>query len=196
MTWNTAAQNHLAARLPVAPRWLLWVDAKQISNGAAVSMGLWTGDDHEQITVEGQSRLYYGAQGTVSLPQLRYAAGTDVGSIDVTLPVSPEAETLVRGYNIRFAPCDLHCALYDPASGSLLDVRRMFRGLIDGSPIFTPAVGGVATATLKLVSSARTGTMTTRAKKSDQSQRLRSGDRFRRYGDLGTVAADPWGSAA
>lgn len=196
MTWNTLAQTHLTARKPTMRHWLIYVQARDLTTGDPSPIGLWTGDDHATITAEAEARFYYGAQGEVTIPNITYGSGTDIVSGEITLPISPEAETLVRGTNLRFAPVDLHCALYDAETGDLLDVRRFFKGTIDGAPIYTPALNGLASLSLKMVSSARAGTMTTKAKKSDQSQRTRQGDRFRRYSDLGTVSADPWGGKA
>lgn len=193
MTWNALAQAHLSARKPAMRHWLIHVRSRDLTTGDPYPIGLWTGDDHETLTVEGEARLYYGAQGEVTIPNIAYGSGTDIVSDEITMPVSPEAEILVRGTNLRFAPIEMHCALYDAEDGDLLDVRRFFKGTIDGAPILTPALNGVASFSLKMVSSARAGTMTTKAKKSDQSQRIRQGDRLRRYGDLGKVAADPWG---
>lgn len=190
--WNSTAQTHLSSRLPIAPRWLIWVQAKTFA-GAAIDVGYWTGDDHQSFTVDSATRLYYGAQGAIEIPAMRFVTGTAVASMDLTLSLSPEGEAAVRGYNIRFAPIDIHCALFDADSMTLLDTRRFFRGFIDGSPIPTPALGGRSSLPLKLVSSARRGTMTRGGKKSDVAQRQRSGDVFRQYGDLGVTASDPWG---
>lgn len=194
-TWDSTAQAHLAARLPIAPRWLVWTTVTRISDGASVPLGFWTGDDHETITVEGQSRLYYGAQGAMEIGPIVVEPGTAIGSQEITLGLSPEGETLVRGHRLGGAPIDLHCALYDPRSWALLGIRRYFRGFIDASPIATPEAGGVARLPLRCISTARLGTMTLAGKKSDASQRLRlSSDRFREYGDLGETASDPWGA--
>ena len=196
MTWNAAAQARLDARLPIGVRWLIWAESRDRTTGADAPIGLWTGDDHETINVDGQTRLYYGAQGEVTIPAIGYGSGTDIASEDIVFPISPEAEVLVRGRNLRFAPIDVHCALYDPDTNARLDIRRMFRGTIDCAPITTPPINGVPSLSLRLVSCARSGTITRKAKKSDQSQQARSGDRFRRYGDLGTVANAPWGARA
>jgi hypothetical protein len=192
ITWNSTAQTYLNSRAPILPHWLIWVDAKTFA-GAAISVGFWTGDDHQNFTVDAASRLYYGAQGAIEIPALSYDLGTAVSSVDLTLSLSPEGEQAVRGYNIRFAPVEIHCALFRPDTSALLDIQRFFKGSIDGSPIPTPPVGGRSSLPLKLVSSMRAGTMTRAGFKSDVSQRRRSSDAFRQYGDLGAVAADPWG---
>ena len=70
----------------------------------------------------------------------------------------------------------------------------MFNGVIDGAPIMTGAANSSTTATIRMVSAARNGTRKAASKKSDEQQRLRQGDRFRRYGDVSGVADDWWGA--
>lgn len=194
-TWPPAAQAHLDARLPVAPRWCVWVTAAPIAGGAAQGFGFWTGDDHAVLTVEGEARTYFGAQGAMAIGEIVYEPGTAIGSQGITLGLSPEGVTLARGYNLAGAPIELHCALYDPAAVALLGIRRYFRGFIEEAPLDTPPPGEVAVLPIRAVSAARRGTMTVAGRKSDASQRLRlSTDRFREFGDLGETVSDPWGA--
>ncbi|PYE80810.1 hypothetical protein [Pseudoroseicyclus aestuarii] len=192
--WPAAAQAHLAARKAIAPRRLLWLKIKTLA-GAPFSVGFWTGDQDDTFVVEGESRTYYGAQGGLALPEARSKVGTGIRSSEAKLMVTPEAEAVLRGYNTRFGTAEVHTALYDPEGEVLLGIRRDLRVSIDGSPISTPAIdGGDASMGLRLVSSARRGTLTRNGKKSDQSQQERHpGDRFRRFGDLGDTASDAWG---
>lgn len=195
MIWDAAGQAFLTSRAPKEVQWLLWVTAADLVTNAPVSIGLWTGADHQSFTVGGVARTYYGAQGALQIPPMSYASGTAIASLEVSLAVSSEAETLVRGYNTRFKPAEIHCALFNPATGGLVSLARAFTGKIDGTPIATPVKNGVATISLRLVSSARQGTITSNARKSDASQRLRlASDTFRLHGDLGAVASDIWGA--
>lgn len=195
MTWDATAQAHLDARLPIAPRWCVWITASPIAGGSPESFGFWTGDDHQTLTIEGQPRLYYGAQGAMEIGTITWEPGTGIGTQEIMLGLSPEGETRARGYRLAGAPVDLHCALFNPGTGALLGVRRYFRGFVDEAPIDMPKQGEVATLPLRLVSTARLGTMTRGGRKSDASQRLRaSSDAFRLYGDLGETVADPWGA--
>ena len=194
MTWNATAQAMLDAFVPVDQRWLVWVEAVELATGDPAPMGIWSGGMSRTLTVDGEARLYHGAQGAMTLPTFTHTPGTLVFQREVALAVSPEAETLVRGYRVQFRPVHVHLALFDAASGQLVDIRREFYGEVDAAPIFTPPLNGVASITLKMSSGARSGTTTGGAKKSDQSQQQRSGDGFRRFGDSGPVASDPWGA--
>ncbi|MFE3839657.1 hypothetical protein ABNX41_21770, partial [Rhodobacteraceae bacterium PA1-206B] len=60
-TLPAAVAAHLAARKPLLVHQLLWISARNRTSGAVETLGLWTGEDHQSITVGGQSRTYYGA---------------------------------------------------------------------------------------------------------------------------------------
>lgn len=193
MTWSIAAQNHLAARAGYAPRWLLWVAATERLTGDPAPVGIWNGDDHLTFTIAGQPRLYLGAQGRFEVADIVFATGTQVRTLDVQLSgISPEAEQLVRGYVVRFARAELHLALLDPQSFALIDVQRVWKGFVNRAPIMTPPIGGEATIALELASAMRSLTCSLALKKSDQSQRLRAGDRFRQYGSVAAAVTTEW----
>ena len=194
MTLNQNAQNHLAARAGFMPRWLLWVAATDKATGDPAPIGIWDGDDQQSFIINGQSRPYFGAQGFFEVDPLVYAAGTFIRTQTLTLSgISAAAEQLVRGYRVRFAPAELHLALFDPRTENLIDTQRRFKGFVNRSPIFTPAVGGVTSIKLELASSMRTLTRTLALKKSDESQQRRSGDRFRKYGSIAGTITTKWG---
>lgn len=197
MIWPAAVQARLDARLPIRAVWLLWCRPKPFAGGSRVGVGLSTDDDHATLTVEGEARLYWGAQGGMGVPVLTRKVGTTVGAREVGLSLTPEGEALLRGYDTRLAPVELHCAVYDPGSGDLVGIGREFRGTVDGTGIQTPEQGGQASASVSMVSRARRGTMTVVGVKSDAAQRRRDPtDGFHAYASLGSVASDPWGGEA
>lgn len=193
MSWNAAAQALLAARDPFAVRWLLWLRPKDRATGAQVGYGISTHDDDATFTVEGEARTYQGMPGNIQMPPIVYRPGARVQTMEVPLVgIGPDTDQILRVYDPKLAPIDIHCALFD-GDMNLIDIDRKFRGIVNGSPIETPPVNGISSATLRLVSSARRGTMTMAAKKSHQAQKLRQGDEFRQYGSAGRVASDWWG---
>lgn len=194
MTFGTAGINHLNARTGVAPRWLLWVGAKNPGTLTDASIGLWNGDDDLTFTIDGSPRVYNGALGRFDLEPVVYAKGTDIRTHRITLSVNtPEVEDTFRGYVVKGAAVELHLALMDPISGAFIDVDRMFKGFINRAPISTPALGsGGGTISVEMVSSMRLLTRTIAVKKTDQSQQLRSGDRFRRYGAVAAEVDVEW----
>jgi len=111
-------------------------------------------------------------------------------------PLSPEVAQMLRGYDPRLAPVEIHRALFYPESRELVaEPRRVFKGWIDQAPITTPAIGGAAMAEVSLASAARALTIPLAAKKSDETQRRRGGDRFRRYADVSGQVEVWWGEA-
>lgn len=195
MTWTAAAQTHLRARDSFAPRWMLWIEARERGTGAAAATGLWQGDDEQTFTIDGQSRLYHGAQDALMPAPIRYRTGTIVQSQDVTISgLTAEAQQLVRGYDTRFCPAELHLALLNPQSMEVIDVERMFRGTVDRLSVPTPEANGSSSITVTLVSQMRAMTQTLALKKSDESQKRRENDRFRRYGAVAERVTVPWGA--
>ncbi len=194
MSFGSAGINHLNARGPVAPRWLLWIGAKNFGTLTDASIGLWNGEDDLTFTIGGSPRVYNGALGKFEVEPLVYAKGTDIRSQRITLSANtPEVEDTVRGYVVKGAAVELHLALMDPLSGLLIDIDRKFKGFLNRAPISTPALGsGGSTVSLEIVSSMRLLTRTLAVKKTDQSQKLRSGDRFRRYGAVAAEVDTDW----
>lgn len=183
-----------AARVSTDARMLVWVGAKNRATGDAEHMGLWTGEDHTDFSIGGQIRTYFGAGAVLQVPPIQSVIGLEVRRLSIGLAaVSPEVEVLLRGYDPRFAPAEIHRAEFD-ADGNLLEApERLFKGWINAAPILTPASGGMGTATIEIVSNARMLTRYGSATKSDQVQRLRGGDRFRRWATLTRAAAIFWG---
>jgi hypothetical protein len=194
MTFSSAGINHLNARGAVAPRWLLWIGAKNFTTLTDASIGLWNGDDDLTFTIDGGSRVYNGALGKFDVEPLVYAKGTDIRTQRITLSVNtPEVEDVFRGFIVKGAAVELHLALMDPQSGAVIDTDRKFKGFLNRAPISTPAMGsGGGTISLEMVSSMRLLTRTIAVKKTDQSQQLRSGDRFRRYGAVAAEVDTEW----
>jgi hypothetical protein len=73
------------------------------------------------------------------------------------------------------------------------DPHRVFAGWIDELTIKTPAAGGRAVAEVALVSAARGLTVALPLKKSDEVQKLRAGDRFRKYQAISGTFETVWG---
>lgn len=183
-----------AARVSTHTEILIWVSAKNRTTGAIETMGLWTGPDHEEFSIRGEARTYYGAGNLLQVPPIQAVIGLEVRTIQVGLAaISPETEMLIRGYDPRFAPCEIHRAEYDDDGNLLADPERVYKGWINGAPIVTPAQGGTSSVSLDVVSNSRMLTRFGSVTKSDQVQRQRQGDRFRRYASLAQDATIYWG---
>lgn len=193
-----AMQSHLAAnRDNIVPRWLLWVSAKNRSTGAIETTGLWNGHDDQDFTIDGEVRTYFCAGGLINIGAITYQTGTRIEKQSATVgPITPEVEQLLRTYEPKHAPAELHLALFHHDTHALIGIGRAFKGWIDGAPISESELSDGTSATvcqLTLASSSRQGTRTLPLKKSDSAMQERSGDRGFRYADTSGSVPVWWG---
>lgn len=194
--YGSATATYLQSRAGTIARTLIWVSARNRSTNLVETMGLWTGADHESFTIGGVSRLYYGAGNVTDLPQLTFQTGLAVRIHRLGLsPLTPEVMQLIRGYDVRFAPVEVHRALFATDTRLLVEEpHRVLSGFIDEVDLGTPAAGGTSSCVLGIATSARVLTQSLPLKKSDETQKLRSGDRFRRWTDV-SGSVDVWWGA-
>lgn len=200
---DPAVQAHLAARKGTQAVRFVWVEAKNRSTGAVETMGLSQLDDTTTETViNGRtllptSRVYQGVGANLRVPPIPLTTDFTVRTIRVGLSqISAAAQQLVRGYETRRAPIEIHLGYCDPETGLLLaPPRPIFVGWVNGNPITTPAANSEGGIDVECVSYVRKLTFTNPAKRSDEQQKLRQNDRFRRYTDVagGWVANISWG---
>lgn len=73
--------------------------------------------------------------------------------------------------------------------------RSRLVGQVNGAPEMTAAIGGQSVRTIKVVSHTRELTRTNSAKRSDETYRLRGGDRFGQYSGTAGQWELWWGEA-
>ncbi|OHC52150.1 MAG: hypothetical protein A3D16_08640 [Rhodobacterales bacterium RIFCSPHIGHO2_02_FULL_62_130] len=173
----------------------MWVQARNRSTGATETMGLWTGEEDRDFSIEGGTRTYHGAGALLGLDQIVMQTGLTVRMQRVSLaPIAAEVAQMLRGYDAGLAPAEIHRALFDPMSGDLIaEPKRLWKGVIDTAPIHTAEIGGQSTVDVALASAARALTKGLSLTKSDAVQSLRGGDRFRRYQDVTGKVSTVWG---
>lgn len=185
---------HLQARRPILSQVLFWTTPRHRTTGAVAELALWTGANERSFVIDGVARTYHGVGAILNVPPVKSALGTDIRMQSLTLSaITPEAEDLVRAYEPRLAPAELHRAVYHPDTLQLLGIQRLFKGWIDKAPVTRPEDGGMAVIEVTLASSARALTKTLTARKSDASQRRRGDDRLRRYADVSGSVQVSWG---
>ena len=192
---TTAA--YLAARSDFQGHILLWVSARNRASGAVEEIGFWTGVDHEEFLIEGQSRLYYAAGSMLSMDALRRQVGLKAVTQRVTLSqISPEVQQLIRGYDPRHCPVEVHRALFDPQSDRPVDAPHVIlRGFIDKVTLTTPAKGERGSVTIEIASHARALTKPVSRYRSDATLRARAPtDAFRQYASITDAVEVKWGS--
>lgn len=189
---DSATVAHLTARAGVVPRDLLYIRGKDRTTGAAAAVGFWNDLDTVTFSVISgetgllESREYTGSGSLISADPIPLVADLTVRTINIRLSQINEAVlNAVRLYDARLAFVDFHRALFDPATRQLVAPPvPHFTGQVNLAPIETPPVGGEGEIVLSVVSHSRELTRTNPAKRSDETQKLRSGDRFRRYSSV------------
>lgn len=200
---DVESQAAISDRSRFVPRNFVWVTAKDRDTGVATTIGFW--DEPEDVSVaviapaDGTeaTRSYYGGA-ILSIDPIPLVVGLDVRTVQVVLnPLHAQVENLIRTLEPRLARVEIHRGHYDPDTMTLVAAPRIrFLGQLDGAPIMTAAVGGESTATLRIASHTRELTRTNPAKKSDEQQQRRSGDRFRRYNAIAGDIPYWWGEAS
>lgn len=171
------------------------------SGGSAANFGFWTGVDDIILNVVSaidgstESRSYVGGGTLLDVPQIVDTIGLEARSIDFGLSqLHPTVQDMLRANNIRVAVVEMHRGVYDPATWQLVSTPfPRFLGRVDGARLETAAIGGQGGITLTAISNAIDLTRSNPALKSDETQRLRSDDRFRRYADSAGDIAVFWG---
>jgi hypothetical protein len=195
---DTASAAYLAVRSGVASRHMVHVIARNRETGAQEALGLWQGDDHLTIAINGTNRTYYGAGGLIGVEPIRAGIGLEVRMLQLALsPLTPEVAQLLRGYDARLTPTEVHRALLSLETGQMIsEPIRVFRGWVDEVKIRTGEVGGTGEATVTLASAARGLTRGLTLTRSDAEMRRRNtGDAFRRYTDIAGEVGVWWGES-
>lgn len=192
-TPTTAA--YLAARAGYHAEILVWVQARNRTSGATEALGLWTGAEELAFVIDGAPRVYTGAGAMLSAEPFVYGIGLDVRIQRLRLSgIDDTVAQLVRGYDARLAPVEVHLARFDLQTGALIDAPELrFRGSVDEMPVHTPEQGGESYIDMAVASQSRELTRTLTVRKSDASQSLRGGSRFRKYADVTGKTVTYWG---
>ncbi len=185
----------LAARGGLVAHRLIWISARNRATQAVEAMGLWSGEDDITISIDGEARTYQGAGAFLQTEATTSGMGLAVRIHQIGLSaVAPEVEALVKQFETRFAPVAVHRALFNAETRELVGApHRVFLGMINSIDFPRAADGGAPAAVLDIASETRTLTRTLGLKKSDDSQKRRAGDRFRRYGDISGSVPVYWG---
>ncbi len=189
----------------IVVRDMLVVRGKTLGGSPQV-FSYWTGEDNVAVNIvpAGEtapvSYSFVGGGTLLDVPAMVDAIGVDARSITFGLDhLSDDAGSpmdMVYGHNVRVARIELHRALFDPDTWNLVSTPHLiFAGRVDGATVDDAAAGGEGGLSLEAVSSAIDLTKTSPAMESDEQQKLRGGDRFRRYGDTAAQVETWWGQA-
>lgn len=193
---DTITSDYVQTRRGVIPRDFVWISAKNRETGVVESAGFWNGLDTVDVTVisgttgEEVTRTYTAWGSLLKIDQIQRTPDISIRTIKLSLSqISPAVQQVFRGYDTRLAPIEIHRGFLNLDTRLILaPPTSRFVGWINKAPIMTPPVGGEGAVTVDAVSHARMLTRTNPAKRSDESQKRRGGDRFRRYSSV----ADQW----
>lgn len=191
-----AIATHLDAGRTLRIEVLVWIVARNRATGAPEALGLWTGADARLIEVDGSLRSYQGAGGLIGLEPLTQRAGIEVRQFRLSLsPVSSAVAAVIRLYDPRLAPVEIHEWHLDPANDlALAAPQRVFKGHLVQAQVPTAGEGEAAGIEVVAVSAAWMLTRNLATRRSDAALTARApGDRFRRYVDISGSVQTVWG---
>lgn len=145
-----------------------------------------------------ENYTFYGDNAPIkNMDPIPLKMGLEIDTTQVVLNhLHPVVQLMTRGHDIRNAKAQIHRGYLDPNSMLLVANPRCRRlGQVNGNPTRTGAVGAEGDTTLRIVSHTRELTRTNTAMRSDETQRLRQGDRFRRYSGVAGKVEIFWGEA-
>ena len=193
----TEITNYLQQNSGVKTRVLLWVEARNRTTGVAETIGLWNGEDHRQFVIDGQTRTYYGCGNFIQVGTMSFQSGLNIRRFTIAVsPITPEIDLVLRDYDPKFAPTQVHLAFYNTETNNLIAPPvKMFKGWIDKFPIKTPSVGGEGDGKIEMVGHTRLLTKRLALKRSNDTQRQRNASDtvFSDVSITGQIST-PWGS--
>ena len=147
-----------------------------------------------------ENHVFYGDNAPIqSIDPIALKIGLTVDTTQIRLnPLHEIVKLMARGHEIglRTAKVQVFRGYLDPESMQpVANPRSRLLGQVNGAPEMTAAVGGQSVRTIKVVSHTRELTRTNSAKRSDETYRLRGGDRFGQYSGTAGQWELWWGEA-
>lgn len=188
----------------LVPRDFLWITVRDRSTGAPFSYGAWSDLGSIAAPVIDPStgaeitRSYRGIGAIHDIGAVPLVSGLTVQTVEITLNhIDADMALLLRGYDMRRAPIELHRGFLDPDSFRLVSAAvPRFSGFVDEAPVSTPPEGEEGQITLTCASHTQDLTRASTAKRSDADQRRRSAtDGFFRHAATVGSWKITWGQA-
>jgi len=147
-----------------------------------------------------ENHVFYGDNAPIqAIDPIALKIGLTVDTTQIRLnPLHEIVKLMARGHEtgLRTAKVQVFRGYLDPESMQpVANPRSRLLGQVNGAPEMTAAVGGQSVRTIKVVSHTRELTRTNSAKRSDETYRLRSGDRFGQYSGTAGQWELWWGEA-
>ena len=194
-SYDAGTLSFLGAREGLVAHRLIWISARNTASGVIEDIGIWSGEDDVAFSIGGETRSYTGAGAVLTVEPIIAGKGLDVRITQISLSaVAPEVEDLVKGYDTRFAPVEMHRAVLRADTRQLVGApHRVFRGMINSIEFPTGEPGSNPSCVISVASEARVLTRNLALKKSDETFQASGGDRFRQYADVSGSIPIYWG---
>lgn len=192
---DAAELTYHQARRGTIARFLVWIAGRNRTTGVIEHVGIWTGDDDQAFTIDGEPRSYFGGGQIMSVPPIIGEIGLNVRMLTIDFATTPEVEQAVRGYDPGLQRIEIHRAVFDLETRNLVaPPERVFLGTVDETPIESAEVGGTGSIKLVCASVVRNLTRTVAMKRSNAALRARApSDGFRKYVVDANTWRVPWG---
>ncbi|MGN6773504.1 MAG: hypothetical protein ACTHJQ_27200 [Rhizobiaceae bacterium] len=185
----------------IRPRNIIYFKVRSFDGESTEDFVFWNELDPSTVTViDGATgntvnRNCVGDGALLSIDDIPLTSDLTIQTIKCSLSqIHETVEDMVRGYDVRLAKVQVHRALFDPQTNELVSFPLPhFMGTVDKATVGTPAAGNEGSIDFSLVSIIREMTRTNPAKKSDETQKRRSGDRFRKYNSTAGQTDVFWG---
>lgn len=182
-----AVAAHLASGGGIDVQVLIWLVARDRETAAPAPIGLWTGADHQVITVDGEARTYFGVGALLDVEPFNSIATAQERTWSFSVsPLHAQIVEAVRVYEARLASVEAHEWRIDPLTNTALAPPiRAFRGTVLEINMPIPALGQDSVATISSVSDAWRLTRGLTLTRSQSALSARAeGDDIRKYNDL------------
>lgn len=176
--------------------------ARSLDGGSTATFCFW--NDLDTVTASilrgdtgaAENRDFVGDGSLLSVDRVPLVSDLTIQTVRVSLSqIHATVQDMARGHDIRGARVEIHRGLFNPATHAPVGSACChFVGKVNKAPIGTPKIGEEGSIAIDVVSIVRELTRSNPAKKSDESQKRRSGDRFRRYSGVANVPIW-WGEA-
>lgn len=180
-TMPTGVEQLLTSGQPVHTEVMFHIVPKNRSTGAPEPLSVWTGEGDRVFNIGG-NRTYRGGA-LVSVPPITYEVGFAINYAEVVLSgVAPFVRTALFTHNAKFAPVEIHLAVFSGATLNFVGLWRVFKGIESESDLSRAPRGGKQVYKINCASSARQLTLASTRKKSNAAmQDSNPDDNFRKF---------------
>lgn len=185
----------------IVPRSLVTITATSLVDGEPELFCFWDGVLPVDIEVVSgatgalEQRAFVADDALLKVSPIRVTSDLTIRPASFALnPLHPRVATMLANYSVRLAPVEIHRVPLDADSRLLVAAPRCrFLGFVETVKRRRPSAGSKGELTLNCISETVQLTRINPAKRSDESQKLRSGDRMMRYAEVAAEWDIPWG---